>query len=297
MLCLLLSPLAARTEEDSREDAAGKGAIRERIRERLAGRQPAPSGQNAPAAEAPSAPDAFGRQTFIANGVKLSYAVEGKGEPVILIHGLYASYFMNWQLPGIAAALARDYQVIGIDMPGHGSSDKPDNDAAYGVEMVEDVVRLMDTLKIKKAHIVGYSMGGMIAAKLVTRYPDRVSSCVLGGMGWLREGSFLQKFWELGKGDKAAKAGGGGNAIFTPLACPQSFGKLAISDDELKAIRVPLTVLVGDQDPCKFLYVNPLQEARKDISVVIIENAGHLDCVVKPQFKDEIKKWLDKQPR
>jgi len=239
------------------------------------------------------AADAPTRHTLNSNGVKISYIVAGKGEPVVLIHGLYSSSLMNWQLPGVVEMLARDYQVIGIDMPGHGESDKPDVESAYGEAMVEDVVRVLDELKIKKAHVVGYSMGGMITAKLMVKYPERVSSGILGGMGWLREGSFLQKTWE----NKGPKRAGEGKGFGTPAVCVQSFGKLAISDEELKAIRIPFTVLVGSQDPCKFLYVNPLQEARKDIPVVTIEGAGHIDCVINAQFKAEIKKWLDKQAK
>ena len=125
--------------------------------------------------------------SFDANGVKIAYTVRGHGEPVVLIHGWLSCGWINWDLPGITDLLAKDHQVITLDMPGHGLSDKPTKEEAYGPELVEDVVRLMDHLKIKKAHIVGYSMGGIIAAKLAAKYPDRVLSAVLGGMGWLRK--------------------------------------------------------------------------------------------------------------
>ena len=133
--------------------------------------------------------------TFLSNGVKISYMERGQGEPVILIHGWTSSGWINWTLPGTTGLLAKDHKVIVPDMPGHGRSDKPVREDAYGPELVEDVVRLMDHLKIGKAHIVGYSMGGIIAAKLIVRHPDRVLSGTLGGMGWLREGSWEQKFF------------------------------------------------------------------------------------------------------
>ena len=56
-------------------------------------------------------------------------------------------------------------------------------------------------------------------------------------------------------------------------------------------------VAIGDSDPLKRLFVAPLREARKDWPVVEIESAGHLTCVLKPQFAQEIVKWIDKQPR
>lgn len=85
-----------------------------------------------------------------ANGVKLHYIVEGKGQPVVLIHGLHSSIRMNWQMPGVIRMLSKNYQVIALDLPGHGESDKPASEAAYGAELVEDVVKLLDHLSIKR---------------------------------------------------------------------------------------------------------------------------------------------------
>jgi len=223
--------------------------------------------------------------SFDANGVKLHYIVEGKGAPVVLIHGLSASIKMNWQLPGIISALSKNNQVIAIDMPGHGESDKPTGQSVYGVEMVEDVIRLLDHLNIRKAHIVGYSMGGMIAMKLMATHQDRVLSGLVGGMGWLREGSALANFWER-MPERQTRG--------TPAACPRSFGQLALSEAELRSIKIPVRVVVGDRDPTKAMYVVPLERVRKDWRVVEITDAGHLSCVAKPHFKNSIVEWLAK---
>ncbi len=223
-------------------------------------------------------------QSFRVGGVKIHYLVEGQGEPVVLVHGLYASAKINWQLPGMIGMLAKNYRVIALDLPGHGESDKPENEAAYGVQMVEDVRQLLDHLKIKKAHIVGYSLGGMIAVKFLSMHPDRAASAILGGMGWLRQGSGLQRIWER----MPAREGGR-----TPAACVHSFGKLAVTEAQLKAIHVPVEIIVGDRDPVKKLYVAPLLPVRPDWPVVEIPDAGHITCIMKPQFKAEIMKWLD----
>ena len=224
-------------------------------------------------------------QTFDANGVKLHYIVEGKGQPVVLIHGLHSSIRRNWQMPGVISLLSKVYQIIALDLPGHGESDKPTSEAAYGAEMVEDVVRLLDHLDIKRAHIVGYSMGGMIAMKFVAKHQDRVLSATVGGMGWLREGSALQNFWE-----RIPEREGGS----TPSACARSLGKLALTETELSAIKVPVEIIVGDRDPTKRLYVTALEQVRKDWPVVEIKDAGHLNCIVKPEFKEAIASWLSK---
>src|SRR6516164_6671910 len=68
-------------------------------------------------------------KTFDSNGVKIAYFIQGKGEPVVLIHGWLSSAGINWALPGISGQLAKDYQVIALDVRGHGLSDKPTKEA------------------------------------------------------------------------------------------------------------------------------------------------------------------------
>jgi pimeloyl-ACP methyl ester carboxylesterase len=228
-------------------------------------------------------------QTFDARGVKIRYFVQGKGEPVVLIHGWLSSAGINWALPGTSALLARNYRVIALDVRGHGLSDKPTREEAYGPELVEDVVRLLDHLKIKKAHIVGYSMGGIIAGSFLARHPDRALSGTLGGMGWLKKGGVAEwAFARIGKGDPNA----------TALAvCGRSLAKLALTEKEIKSIRVPVTILVGDKDDLvKKLYVEPLRKVRKDWRVVEIRDANHITCIFKTQFRKEIAAWLRKNP-
>ena len=221
--------------------------------------------------------------TFVAKGVKLHFVEAGRGEPVILVHGLYSSAFMNWQLTGVMSKLAESRRVIAIDLPGHGSSDKPTNDEAYGVQMVDDVMLLMDHLKLKKADVVGYSLGGMVVMKLLARHPERVKTAVVGGMGWMNEGGSMQKFW-----DGLPRS----NGRSAPSACMNNMGKLALSETELRSIKQPVLVLVGGDDVVKMLYVTPLRKIRADWRVVEIPQAGHFTCIIKSQFKDEIVRWL-----
>jgi len=223
--------------------------------------------------------------SFDSNGVKIAYVIAGKGEPVVLVHGLYSSAAMNWQLPGTFNLLAQHYQVIALDLRGHGKSDKPTADADYGQPMVEDITRLMDHLQIQKAHIVGYSLGGIIVMKFTIDHPDRVRSAALGGMGWLREGGALQKVWANMQGRPDAR---------TPPACVNGIGKLAVTQAQIKSVKLPLEILVGDHDPCKRLYVDPLVAVRPDIPVITITDAGHISCIAKEQFKQGLLDWIGK---
>jgi pimeloyl-ACP methyl ester carboxylesterase len=229
-------------------------------------------------------------QSFDANGVKIWYFVEGKGEPVVLIHGWLSSAGINWALPGTSALLAKDHQVIALDMRGHGLSDKPTNEDLYGPKLVQDIVRLMDHLQIKKAHVIGYSMGGIVAANFIAKHQDRVLSGVLGGMGWMQPGGVAQRcFAQIGKNDPNAQA---------MTVCGRSLAKLAVTEEELQSIHVPMELVVGDKDGIiRALYVAPLRKARPDWPVVWVRGGDHLTCILKPQFRDALAAWLKKNPR
>jgi len=114
------------------------------------------------------------------DGVKIHFMVKGKGTPVILIHGYTGSAEGNWFSNGIADALAVNHMVIAIDCRNHGLSDKPQ---PMGPGKAEDVIELMDHLKIEKAHLHGYSMGGGIVGRLMGMIPDRIITAGFGGSG------------------------------------------------------------------------------------------------------------------
>ncbi len=121
---------------------------------------------------------------FDSAGIRIFYTVEGTGTPLILVHGLAANADLNWRRPGVTRTLAQDFQVISFDLRGHGLSDKPDEPDKYGVQMVDDIIHLMDHLKISRAHVAGYSLGGFLALKAVTMHPDRFISAAICAAGW-----------------------------------------------------------------------------------------------------------------
>lgn len=129
--------------------------------------------------------------SFDSNGVAISYTDRGSGVPVVLIHGFTGSYARHFERSGVIAALeTAGYRVVALDCRGHGDSGKPAESRQYGLEQVQDVLRLLDHLSIGRAHLVGYSMGGAIATQMLTRYPERVLTLTLIGAGW--EGDDLQ---------------------------------------------------------------------------------------------------------
>ncbi len=114
------------------------------------------------------------------DGVKIVYYTIGKGSPVILIHGYTGSALGNWFRNGVAEALAKNHLVIALDNRNHGKSDKPQ---LNGPGRAEDIIELMDHLKIQRAHLHGYSMGGGIVGRLLALIPDRIITAGFGGSG------------------------------------------------------------------------------------------------------------------
>jgi pimeloyl-ACP methyl ester carboxylesterase len=122
---------------------------------------------------------------FDSNGVKIRYVTEGAGEAVVLIHGWMADSSMWGRDPSGNTRLntknTDGFRLIALDCRGHGKSDKPHDPAAYGPEMAADVVRLLDHLKIERAHLIGYSSGAFIAGWVAANHPGRVLSVVYAG--------------------------------------------------------------------------------------------------------------------
>ncbi|HZZ90260.1 MAG TPA: alpha/beta hydrolase, partial [Caulobacteraceae bacterium] len=128
----------------------------------------------------------------VSDGVRIHWMEAGGGVPIVLLHGYTSCCDAGWFANGIAAELARDHRVIGIDARGHGRSEKPHDPAKYpGDRMPADVIEVLDHLGVGKAHFHGYSMGGGIVAHLMARHPRRFITASFGGSGVLEEDEAL----------------------------------------------------------------------------------------------------------
>jgi pimeloyl-ACP methyl ester carboxylesterase len=107
--------------------------------------------------------------------LKLHYEVMGEGDRILFLHGLGSSG-RDWQEQ--TSFFANRYQVITVDMRGHGESNNPPG--AYSIPLfAEDVARLLEVLRTPPVHTVGISMGGMIAFQLAVSNPELVRSLVI----------------------------------------------------------------------------------------------------------------------
>lgn len=280
-----------------------------------------------PAATAP-APAAAAKpkpadQYFDSNGVKIHYIVEGEGEPVLLIHGFSASIPTQWGMPGIIRNLSQKYKVIALDNRGHGMSEKPHDPALYGDEMVMDAVRLLDHLKIEKAHVVGYSMGGFITMRLIVKHPERLLSASPCGAGWgqkdnPRMGSLLElaDSLEQGKGfaplfntltpegqpKMSEQQLANMNRMMTSMndvnalaACVRGMLRdLYQTEEQLRANKVPTLAIIGGKDPIK-QNLDPMVGIMSNLEVIVLEDADHMSAFNKPEFVQGLLDFLAKQ--
>ena len=224
----------------------------------------------APAAPPPPVPLAQAPDSFMTvDGIRLRYRESGAGEPVVLLHG-FGSDIQSWS--GLGDSLAAGYRVIALDQRGHGESDAPAAASAYGREMGEDVVRLLDHLGVPRAHLVGHSMGAVIASYAAVRHPGRIATVSLLAPPFYADSaaaaSVMTPFAEdLARGDGlrnflrrfAPELPDSAAATFNAemmaagdrdmmIGVMRTFGGFTVGQEGAAAASVPALVAVGDRD-------------------------------------------------
>jgi pimeloyl-ACP methyl ester carboxylesterase len=249
-------------------------------------------------------------QTFDSDGVEIAYIDEGAGDPVLLIHGFASNVQVNWVDPGWVRFLTREgFRVVAYDNRGHGRSQKLYRPEDYGAPlMAEDARRLLDHLGIPRADVMGYSMGARITAFLALAHPERVRSCIFGGLGYnmvrglagtgpiahaLEADSIDQvtnptartfrAFAEQTKSDLKALA-----------ACIRS-SRDPITAADLARLDCPVLVAVGSED-----VVGGSAQGLADLiprgQALEIAGRDHMKAVGDRQFKDGVLAFLQRRP-
>lgn len=240
------------------------------------------------------------------------YEVHGEGEPVIFAHGLggnHASWFKQ------VAVLSKAYQVITFDHRGFGNSTDKENIGRSG--FVSDLLALLDHLNIKKAALVGQSMGGGTMITFANQYPDRVAGLVIAdSLHALVESDDVEKLMNnareatanlsqlarvLGKNfyDENPEAALLYQQLnsFNNTERSNLVGEYAdekVSTEQLAAINVPIMFLAGQDDilfPIEAIRL--VQEQVEDSFIVEFDNCGHSAFFEKPiEFNDSLLSFL-----
>ena len=225
-----------------------------------------------------------------ANGISIHYAVYGQGSPVVLLHGglANADYWGNQ-----IRALAPHHTVIVLDSRGHGRSSRDLRPYSYDL-MADDVVALMDVLKVPKADIVGWSDGAILALDLAMRYPGRVGKIFAFAANTVTSGvkddveknpTFAAFIRRAGREYEAYSA--------TPKeydAFVQQISKMWASqpnwtDAKLEAITAPVLVVDGDHDEAiKREHTEYIASIIPRAGLLILPNVSHFAFLQDPEF-------------
>ena len=215
------------------------------------------------------------------NGISIHYAMYGSGPPVIFLHGGLANTdYWGKQVPAVAA----HHTVILMDSRGHGRSTRDARPYGYDL-MADDVVGLMDRLKIPRADIVGWSDGGIIGIDLAIRHKDRVGKVFAFAANTVTSGvkDDVEKNPTF-----AAFIARAGHEYETHSATPSEYKSFVDeiskmwaeqpnwSDAQLKAIDTPILVVDGDHDEAiKREHTEYIAATIPHTGLLILPNVSH----------------------
>jgi len=251
------------------------------------------------------------------NDIALCYQSIGEGDPVVLVHGLGSSS-RDWELQ--VPTLSESHRVITVDLRGHGQSDKPEG--PYSIELfANDLHSLIEREAPEGAHVVGISMGAMVAVQYALDHPSFVKTVVAVNsppdmrpkgvkqhlqvvqrkvlvklFGMKKVGEVLADRLFPGEQHEATRTTFAQRwAENDTDAYSHSFN--AILDwsvvDRLSEFQPPLLVMAADQDylplSSKQVFIDEVPNA----TLTVIENSRHATPVEHPDiFNSELIKWL-----
>ncbi len=253
-----------------------------------------------------------------AKGAKLYYAVAGRGHPIIFVHE-FAGDHRSWE-PQMRY-FARRYRCITYNARGYPPSEVPANPKLYSQDIAtDDIAAVLRHLRIKKAHVVGLSMGGFAALHFAIRYPRLASSVVVAGCGYgapkSERASFraevretVRRFRSEDMATVARDYGAGPTRVQLQNKDPRGFAEfnqqLAEHSAEgmaltmqgvqgkrpsiydltaaMKRIKVPVLLLTGDEDePCLDANIH-MKRTIPSSGLVVVPKTGHAANLEEPQ--------------
>lgn len=252
------------------------------------------------------------------NGVNMYYEVHGSGEPVVLLHGAFMTITNNWT--GWIDELAKTRQVIAVEMQGHGRTADIARDMS-SENFADDVAGLLKQLKIPRADLIGYSMGGTVAMQCAIRHPDHVRKVVVISSTFRSDGVTQESMEALSNLSAEVFIGSPLEVEYkklspTPDGFPQFIARMVamisrghdLGADQLKATPAPMFFIFGDADGIRFEHIAEMYrlkggEVHGDLRprgpsrLAIVPNTTHVTLmqradVIVPMLND----FLDAQP-
>lgn len=202
------------------------------------------------------------------NGLKMYYEVHGEGKPVVLLHGAFMTITNNWT--GWIGDLSKTRKVIAIEMQGHGRTADIPRDMTPE-NLADDVAGLLNYLKIPRADLIGYSMGGEVAMQCAIRHPDQVRKAVIISSTFRSDGMVAGAHEAISALTGDAFKGSPIETEYKRLSpTPDSFPKFVrhlvasgskpydFGADKLKATKAPMFFIHGDADGVRLAHVTEM---------------------------------------
>src|SRR5437016_2089951 len=254
------------------------------------------------------------------NGVKMYYEVHGSGEPVVLLHGAFMTITNNWT--GWIGELSKTRKVIAVEMQGHGRTADIPRDIT-SENLADDVAALLEQLKIPRADLIGYSMGGAVAMQCAIRHPDKVRKVVVISSMFRRDGMVKEALDAFPKLTADAFKGSPIEAEYKKLSpTPDDFPNFVkrilataskghdFGADKLKATKAPMFFIHGDADGVRLDHIAEMyrlkgggnihgdMQPRSESRLAILPDTTHVTLmnrmsIIVPMMND----FLDAKPQ
>jgi pimeloyl-ACP methyl ester carboxylesterase len=251
------------------------------------------------------------------NGLKMYYELHGSGsgEPLVLLHGSYMTISNNW--PTWIGEFAKTRKVIAVEMQGHGRTADIKRDFSYE-NLADDIAALLGYLKIERADLLGYSMGGGVAMQVAIRHPEKVRkvvsiSAVFRHDGWVKEAldAFPQITAKMFKGSPIETEYK--KLSPTPDEFPNFVKRVIAMDlkpydfgaDHLKITQAPFLFIHGDADGVRLDHIAEMfrlkgneifgdLRPRSESRLAVLPNATHVSLMEKgPIIIPMVNDFLD----
>jgi len=230
------------------------------------------------------------REYVSVNGLKMYYEIHGTGRPLVLLHGAF-----GWA--ATYPVLAKNRQVIAVEMQGHGHTADIDRPLSYE-QMADDTAALLKHLKIEQADFFGYSMGGTTALALAIRHPTMVRRLAIFGSNY-------RKFSESFDPETVKQFDAMTPENFAPKELKDPYDKAApepkkwpvlvakiknmvaefkgFAPNDMRSIKSPVFISVGDRADVRPEHAAELYRLIPNAQLSVFPGADHLLLWMNPE--------------
>jgi pimeloyl-ACP methyl ester carboxylesterase len=225
------------------------------------------------------------------NGLRMYYEVHGEGRPLVLLHaGLHS---IHVSFGPLLPWLAEEFQVIAVDLQGHGRTADVDRPPLLE-HLAADVVALLDRLGVERADFFGYSLGGLVSLTVATHHPGRVRRLVLASTHFRQDGYHD----DVLRGDEHSdrlptrREFESWYTAYRRIApAPDHFWELERTvsgvvhsfrdwtHDELRAITAPTLLILGDNDFVRLSHADQMRDLLADARLAVLPGTRHTEVM------------------